>query len=194
MEWPFCVGFNLRRVLLIPLATALFACPQPAQVAGARSPDFKNYGANTKFTGSPAKPRFTNPAELRVGRVPSRTDLHPDSVEMYRQAVTLDAAKGPNFAGMFTIAQWSCGTGCSSMIVVNARTGRLYRQMPFSTLEIINPGSEDYGGLSYRIDSTLLIVDGCTHVRQLDSGCNRIYYKWVPPAFVLLGRVPLPPR
>lgn len=64
--------------------------------------------------------------------------------------------------------------------------------MPYQTLDIIKPGSEDYCGLSLQLDSSLLIVEGCTTVDQHDAGCGRSYYNWIQPRFVLLRKEPLP--
>ena len=39
----------------------------------------------------------------------------------------MDAMKGGvTFAGEFSVAQFGCGTGCTSVIVANNRTGQLY--------------------------------------------------------------------
>src|SRR5690242_14156178 len=76
-------------------------------------PRFQDYPVKTRFTGEPAKPQFTNPKEWSPGRPDAEGDLFPDADGRYRGSVELDAAQGPNFAGHYTIAKWSCGTGCS---------------------------------------------------------------------------------
>jgi hypothetical protein len=127
-------------------------------------------------------------------------DRLPDADERYRESVTLDALRGPNFAGQYTIAGWSCGTGCSSMVVVDSRTGTLYRDVPFGTLDTSgNPQSENhvYAGLSFQRDSSLLVIEGCLDADFRDAkgqppDCSRSYYQWVSPRFKLLRKIPLP--
>jgi hypothetical protein len=190
----------VRVVLRVGLCISVYAALLLAQVARDRLPVFMDYKVDARFQGAPAKPRFTNPPELRPNHRISDDDSLPDSDERYRGSVSLDARQGPNFAGQYTIAQWSCGTSCSSSVVVDERTGRLFRDTPYGTLVTSgNPESKDhqYAGLSFRLDSSLLIVEGCFDVDARDSAgkpadCNRSYYNWIPPRFTLLRRVPLP--
>jgi hypothetical protein len=73
--------------------------------------------------GEPAKPRFL-PGE----------DLGVDVAEgHFRGDVSLEAERAPNLAGHYTLTAWTCGSGCSSAIVVDSITGRLYRDMPFDS-------------------------------------------------------------
>jgi hypothetical protein len=55
---------------------------------------------------------------------PARVDLgsHPDA-HRFRTRLTQGAAKGPNFAGHFTVVMWHCGTSCQTMALVDAKTG-----------------------------------------------------------------------
>jgi len=181
----------VRTFLTVGFCILIGAVQLSAQVTSRRVPKFADYPVKARFSGVPAKPRFSNPPEPGPDHQYTESDLLPGLYQRYRESVSLEAATGPNFAGFYTIARWSCGTGCSLGVVVDARTGRLYR-MPYRTLDILNPGSEDYGGLSFQLESSLLIVEGCTSVDQHEAGCSRSYYNWTPPRFILLRSVPLP--
>jgi hypothetical protein len=165
--------------------------------AAGRVPRFDDFAVKSLFRGSPVSPRFTNPRVVRPNL--EADDRLPDADDRYRESVALDALRGPNFAGQYTIARWSCGTGCSSMVVVNAKTGTLYRDAPFGTLDTSgNPQSENhqYAGLSFQKDSSLLIIEGCFDADFRDAkgeppDCNRSYYQWVSPRFKLLRKIPL---
>jgi hypothetical protein len=171
-------------------ALCAWVCGAQPPARRARLPRFEDFKVQLQFKGIPAKPRFTAPAELPQNHQPSDRDLLPDSDERYRGSVTLDAQQGPNFAGHYTIAQWSCGTGCSSSVVVDAETGQLYRHMPYGTLDTSGTA---YTGLSFRINSSLLIVEGCIDTDQTEQpDCSRSYYRWAPPRFVLLHKVRVP--
>ncbi len=163
------------------------------------TPKFEDYRVNQTFTGKPAKPRFTHPAELPADGKLGPNSLLPDADPRYRESTELYAEHGPNFAGRYTIARWSCGTGCSSMIVIDAKTGHLYREAPYGTLDI-NAGStrsdHSFSGLSFQLNSKLLIAEGCLDVDSRISegkevGCSRNYYVWEPPRFRLLRAIRL---
>ena len=98
------------------------------------TPRFQDFAVKASFRGLPAAPQFTNPRQLRPKRQMDENDLLPDADERYRESVQLDAQRGPNFAGRYTVARWNCGTSCSSMVVIDAGTGALFRDAPFGTL------------------------------------------------------------
>lgn len=87
----------------------------------------------------------------------------------YRTRVREGTARGPNFAGHFTVVLWGCGTGCQVVAVADARTGRLSRQ----TLLTAN-------GVEYRRDSRLLLADPRTPEMPPDcASCGTpAYYEW----------------
>jgi hypothetical protein len=105
----------------------------------------------------------------------------------FGQRLAKEARKGPNFAGHYTIVIWSCGSPCSNVAILDAETGERY-DIPFvgelgwGSCE----GGPDADGelLSYRIDSSLLIVTGRLEIpdpqsHMLSKGpCRRHYYQW----------------
>src|SRR6185437_13966353 len=163
-------------IRVVILATSLFT-----MAGGAYEPKFGDFPVHQVFKGKPAEPQF-RPGE----------DEYPNGVGHFRGGVTFDAERGPNFAGHYTLARWTCGSGCSSAIVVDSVTGRLYRHMPFGVLVLpwSDIGFEPY---SFRLDSRLLIVQGYFDVDVPDknSECSRRYYEWTGTSFKLLRKVPL---
>ena len=147
--------------------------------SGADLPKFNAYPADRIFKGEPAKPQF-RPGEDHY----SNGDGH------FRSGVLFDAERGPNFAGHYTLARWTCGSGCSSAVVVDSLTGRLYRDMPFESLVLprLDLGLEPY---SFRLDSRLLIVQGYfdIDVPSPKTECSCRYYEWTGTAFKLLRKV-----
>ena len=104
-----------------------------------------------------------------------------------------DAERGPNFAGHYTLAIWTCGSGCSSVAVVDSLTGKLYRGMPFGNLVLprLDLGLEPY---SFRLDSRLLVVQGYFDLFDVEvpdnrAECSRRYYEWTGTSFKLLQKV-----
>ena len=73
---------------------------------GTRLPVFDDYPTKEIFIGKPA-----------------RVDLRSESdAPRFRTRLTQDAAKGPNFAGSFTVVMWHCGSNCQTVAMVNAKT------------------------------------------------------------------------
>src|SRR5262245_60406906 len=95
--------------LLFALTTALL--PQSA-----KHPSFGEYHVSETFSGKPTAPILKTANERR-----------------FRTMIREGAAKGPNFAGHYTIADWGCGAGCVSIAVVDAKDGRVYPG-PFQVL------------------------------------------------------------
>ena len=143
-------------------------------------PKFGDYPAQKTFHGNPAEPLF-QPNE----------DRYPNGDGHFRGGVSFDAAKGPNFAGHYTLAIWTCGTDCSEAVVVDAVTGRIYRDMPFEML--VMPRRDTGQEYSFRLDSRLLIVQGYfdVDVPTDASECSRRYYEWTGSSFKLRRQVVL---
>jgi len=160
-----------------------------AQFSHGREPFFKTFQVNDLFKGPPAAPHFTNPEVLDMSQ-PRDTDLLPDSDSRYRETVELEETLGPNFAGHFTIAPWSCGSECISMVVIDAKSGLIYRSAPFGSL--VTPGRGTDLMFSYRLNSSLLIAEGCFDEDLRASqgkppDCGRKVYNWTSSGFVLLS-------
>jgi hypothetical protein len=143
----------------------------------ARTPSFEDYPATARWRGKPATLRFD---------AKETSDLAARA----RDTIELQAEDGPNFAGHFTVAHWSCDTGCFRILVVDAPTGRLFREMPFAALDIgYNHDTEQhrYSGLSFRASSNLLVAEGCFDGETRDKpDCARRYYRWDGSKFMLL--------
>lgn len=95
-------------------------------------PRFEDYRVDDVFKGPPA-------AVLTTGSKLART---------FRTRLREGAAKGPNFAGRFTLVSWGCGASCQDWAVVDARTGQVSESMIRTSV-----------GAEFRLDSRLLLVD-----------------------------------
>jgi hypothetical protein len=161
---------------------AALICLTTLHAQSASTPAFDNYPAPARWRGKPAAPRFDAKAL-------------PDSDARARETVEVQAEDGPNFAGRYTLARWSCDTGCFRIVVIDAPTGRLFREMPFATLDIgYNHDTEEhrYGGLSFRTASSLLVAEGCFDGETREHpDCARRYYRWDGAKFTLLQSVPV---
>lgn len=137
---------------------------------------FEDYPASFAFAGKPAAPRLRTPGQ-----------------RMFRTAIASAEEKGPNFAGAFTIAEWGCGTACVSFVVVDARSGAVYENpfgsVPKAAVYLGPPPDPASTGLSYRLDSRLLVVAGCPNW----TACARYYYEWAGDRFKLVQTIPFPP-
>jgi len=101
----------------------------------------------------------------------------------WRRSLGELAKEGPDFAGHFIIAQWTCGSTCTGFAIVDTQKGTV-KFAPFDVAyafcpDPFEPGSE----LEYRLNSRLLIVNG--HVETgsstngvVDGPCGHFYYTW----------------
>jgi hypothetical protein len=94
------------------VATAQKSAPTSSELL----PKFENYPVTDIFKGPPAPPKLRRPGD-----------------RLFRTRIREGAAKGPNFAGHFTVAEWGCGAGCVSIAIVDAKDGRIY-DAPFTAL------------------------------------------------------------
>jgi len=167
---------NKYRFVTITISVAVLGCRHDQQrsaatqdtVASTRSgvasaeslscpadlPRLADYAVDSIFRGKPAAVDFTS---------------DPDSRE-YRTVLTRAAARGPNFAGHYTIATWGCGSPCQSNVILDAGTGRIVASFNSNV------------GAAYRVDSRLLIVNppdsaGC-YDREC-AYCRPVAYRWI---------------
>jgi hypothetical protein len=109
---------------------------------------------------------------------------------LFRTRIREGAAKGPNFAGYYSIAEWGCGSSCVSIAVVDAKNGNVYAG-PFgilgygSVLRYADVAESNYEPLSYNLSSRLLIVRGCPE----DKNCASYFYEWKGSTFRLLRKI-----
>ena len=162
----------VRFVLLLLAMARLYA--QPA------IPVFTQYPApGAKFTGTPAKPVLKTAYQ--------RT---------FRTMIRESAAEGPNFAGHYTVAEWGCGAGCVSVVLVDAATGTIYSG-PFRNLgwemrkyeNRLASNDEKFEPLEYRLDSRLLVARGCPE----EANCASYFWEWTGSQFKLIQKVPSAP-
>lgn len=160
----------MRRLLQLVLLSALGYSQQSF-------PRFEDYPTSKDFTGKPAAPKLVRPADRQ-----------------FRTVIRDGAAKGPNFAGHYTIVSWGCGSGCVSMTIVDARDGTVF-QAPFRVLEWGMPlmkyegryaaNEEHFEPLSFGLGSRLLIVRGCPE----EKNCASYFYEWQTPHFEMIRKV-----
>jgi hypothetical protein len=84
---------------------------------------------------------------------------------LFRSKIREGAKRGPNFAGHYTIVGWGCGSGCGSLAIVDAATGRVFHPKSLDAIDNINVDYQSLWGveeslIKYRPDSKLLIVIG----------------------------------
>jgi len=136
---------------------------------------FSDFAATSDFHGKPAAPILATQKQ-----------------RMFRTAIREAAAKGPNFAGHYTIAEWGCGSGCMSSVVVDAVTGKVFAA-PFRILSMPlaeSDGGHEYQGAVYQLKSRLLIADGCPE----ETNCGSYYYEWSANKFKRLRFDPAPAK
>jgi len=106
---------------------------------------------------------------------------------LFRTRIREGAARGPNFARHYTIAEWGCGMGCVSIAIVDASDGRMY-DAPFTALAWGKPLMKyegEFQPVAYKLNSRLLIVRGCPE----EENCGSYFYEWSGSRFKLIRKV-----
>jgi hypothetical protein len=137
--------------------------------------------AGVAFAAQGRVPRFQDyPATARLQGAPVPPKLSPDD-ERLRTALRRGAARGPNFAGAYTVVIWGCGTSCQSGAVIDARTGRVW-SLPHSFVR----------GADFRLASRLFVADPVPPQPQPYESPYVTYYEWRDTAFVLIDSLRAP--
>jgi len=110
----------LRSLLLLSSVVTLEqALPQNS---ADKRPSFGDYQVKPTFHGRPADPV-----------------LNTEFSNRFRTHIRDAAARGPNFAGHYVLADWCCGSACIQVAVIDAESGAVY-EGPFRTLIYDNTG------------------------------------------------------
>ncbi|HLK05304.1 MAG TPA: hypothetical protein VKT53_12760 [Candidatus Acidoferrum sp.] len=104
--------------------------------------------------------------------------------------------KKPNFAGHYGIAEYSCGTNCAELVIVDLKSGAVLENSPYTTIEshFDSKKGASYEGISFRRQSRLLIASGCFDwdVPTSSRECGTKYFEFKNAKFVLLQFIPGP--
>jgi hypothetical protein len=151
------------------LSAMLFGCQAIAQVSA--------QGGNP-----PKKPptfaafRVPTPLPARKQRADVAT-----RIPNWEQQLPEVAKQGPDFAGYFAVAQWSCGSLCAGFGILDVRTAELH-SVAFN-VSYLCPDYEVGTEFEYRLDSRLLIVNGALETYdpakgETDGPCGKFYFEW----------------
>jgi hypothetical protein len=147
---------------LIIVSTLFF--PSSAEVQGQKLPSWQQYRVAQIYTGRAAMPVFTTKEERE-----------------FRTQIRRQAAKGPNFAGQYTVVLWGCGTECNRFVIVDARTGRIF----------FHAQREDAASaVYYKLDNRLIVTDNsCPDTEP--NNCRRSFWEWSGAELTLITKIPI---
>lgn len=90
----------------------------------------------------------------------------------YRTALVEAEKSGPNFNYKYTIADWSCGTECHSIAVIDSSNGRVYF-----------PDIGYQAGISFNISSRLLVVNPPQDINEIYGNDPKKWPSWLTTTF-----------
>jgi hypothetical protein len=118
--------------------------------AAAATPHFADFPITSIYKGVPAPVDFSSSPESK----------------QFKTVLKNGAAKGPNFAGSFTVVSWGCGTNCLEVAILSAESGKILSRL--STC----------GGVDYKLESALLISNPLDPDTMYPAGCKTEFYQW----------------
>jgi hypothetical protein len=130
------------------------------------APDFAQYAALERLTSEVA------PVDLNSSSLARR----------FRTVLRQGATEGPNFAGIYTVVGWGCGSSCVSFAIINNKTGKVIAPSGINSVSGVELHADDfephtnskYWGLRFKLDSKLLIVVGAINEDEKREGA--FYY------------------
>lgn len=165
-------AFGYRLFLFLAVFYLTAVVPHPAIAMETTPPALTDYPVNTQFTKKPAPVDFKS---------------HPEAWT-FRTRLREGAAKGPNFAGHYTIVTWGCGSSCLYFAVVDATSGRVIfpeKNSPVFFIGLPQNVEVDYD-LRFDKKSTFLILHGTPTENQ---NAGSFYYNFVNNHFELIKAV-----
>jgi hypothetical protein len=151
VDWCTTAGTGAVKAILLAVAVVclLFASGVGAGRAG-EAPAFSAYPATAQFSGTIAAIDYASDPNART----------------FRTRLSRGIKKGPNFAGVYRVVSWGCGTDCTHMAIVNVETGR------------VCDWAWSCGASDYMLQSRLLIInpDAARYDRDLPPECSTRFY------------------
>lgn len=134
----------------------------------------------------PDAPKFEDfPAKIFSGQN-ALPDLRSNATaRTFRSRLAQWAKEKPNFAGHYILATWGCGTDCTHIALIDARTGRIFHPPGATTNVAVNVHDalleesdlwHATGAVKFRPDSRLLILVGMPEESVTNRGIS--YYVW----------------
>jgi hypothetical protein len=136
-------------------------------------------------------PKFEEfPAELYLGKNAPLVMDSDETTKMFHSTLAEWANEKPNFAGHYIVATWGCGTNCTSIAVIDAKTGKIHYPEGVTANHAVNV--EDSllygtkmcekdtlycaGSIKFRPGSRLLVLIGAPEENSQERGIS--YYVW----------------
>ncbi len=152
-----------------PISNGVEYSPPPAKATSQNLPQTLDTGDDNSipFDELAKKLDLPLPEDFPVSKgevfsgKPAKPILADKRARNYRTAITEGVSRGPNFAGRYTVVSWGAGMGNFSMVVVDARSGRIYFP-PFESVSragYFQLGADEPP--SFRLDSRLFVFMGC---------------------------------
>jgi hypothetical protein len=143
-------------------------------------------------------PRFEDfPVEVYSGRNAVPNLRSEATTRMFRSRLAQWAKEKPNFAGHYILATWGCGTDCTQIAIIDAKTGKIFHPAGVTTNVAVNvhhdllEGGDLWhasGAIKFRNGSRLLVLIGMPEERTKDRGIS--YYVWERDRLRLVRFVP----
>lgn len=135
------------------------------------------------------------PAAPSAGAAPARLQLTTPAARRFRTLLRDGVARGPNFAGPYSVVVWGCGSSCSDLAIVDNRTGRVHFDPSVRDISGETVGDEPgpaaqpaFSSARFQLGSRLLVIVGMPNEDDARDGVA--YYDWTGSRLKLLRFVP----
>jgi hypothetical protein len=193
----FFVISNRTSAILPVLALSLALTPTASAQAANQLPRFEDYRVTNVFTGTPAFPVLVTADQKRF-----RTQIQEGVTKGIGVMRDGKEQAGANFAGHYIVVEWSCGSPCGMLAIVDAATGKVYAPpisdgfllppMPATDPDNPNRFIPWVAEVDFRLGSELMIISANPNLSK--SRVNYAhYFLWESNQWKLLRRIPMEP-
>lgn len=119
------------------------------------------------------KPRFETYRAPVLRNQKPKLKLNTNDARLYRTRLRSGVKKGIRFGGHYAVAEWGCGTACTTMALIDQRSGTVH----FSGIQGCN--------LEYYRDSRLLRVSSLFDCLSEGDGDDE-YFVWNGKRFLVI--------
>lgn len=142
------------------------ACAGP-QSLPKRAPKFEDYAVPAVKVARPAAP-ILNTADKRA----------------FRSQLRRAAQQGAPFAGRYRVGLWGCGAGCTTLAIIDAKTGAV--TFDDEIRNISDSAYNPFDRVTFRPDSRLLMISGMPMEDERRNGLT--FYEWTGERLIFLKR------
>ena len=136
-------------LMLKPILVVLVVAAEMLAAPDDPRPRFEYFAVNTIYHGRPALPRLTGDQRF------------------FRTMIRRGAKSKVEFAGHYTVPMWGCGASCSTFVIADSISGKVYEFLSVTDLpDEVGQSGQPPERFEFHANSRLFKINGCPNERD----------------------------